>query len=477
MEVSGKPSPKKRVVIVGGGISGLAAAYKLVEANQNLEVIVLEAGPKCGGVISSTRQGEVILEEGPDSILTQKPWALNLIKRLGLEKHVIETEKENRRTYVAWGGKLHALPEGFIMLAPTNFVTFFASTLFSPFGKLRMALEKFLPAKKDNKDESLANFVRRRFGNEALERIAQPMIGGIYTADPEKLSLKATMPRFLDLEQQHGSVISGLMKSDRKASGARYSLFIALDKGLGLIVDTLVSKLSAESIRTNAAVAGIKKNNTGFSVELKDGESIQSDAVIVATPAIQAGQMLSSFDSKLSKLLSQIEYAPSAVLNLVYNKSEVPNFNGFGFVVPDKEKSSIIACTFVSQKYAGRAPKDTVLIRAFMGGALAKDVYLQNDEQLVESAKKELQKYLHINAQPKQAKLTRYPSSMPQYHLGHLELIADIQKLSGTYTGFALAGNYLHGPGIPDCVLTGETAAESVLEKLTLKGELQSSIG
>ncbi|MBX9878944.1 MAG: protoporphyrinogen oxidase [Candidatus Obscuribacterales bacterium] len=477
MEVSGETSKSKHVVIVGGGISGLAAAYKLLESNPNLKITVLEAGNRCGGVISSLRQGELILEEGPDSILTQKPWALNLIKRLGLEKHVIETEKENRRTYVAWDGKLHALPEGFIMLAPTNFVTFFASTLFSPLGKLRMALEKFLPPKSDHGDESLANFVRRRFGKEALERIAQPMIGGIYTADPEKLSLKATMPRFMDMEKQHGSVISGLMKSDRKASGARYSLFIALDKGLGLLVDTLVSKLPADSIRTNAAVAGITKDNAGFSIKLINDETIHSDAVIIATPAIQASQMLSSFDANLSKLLSQIEYAPSAVLNLVYNKSDVPNFNGFGFVVPAKEKSSIIACTFVSQKYAGRAPQDTVLIRAFMGGALAKEVYAQNDEQLVESAKKELKKYLHINAQPKQAKLTRYPSSMPQYHLGHLELIADIQKLSGAYTGFALAGNYLHGPGIPDCVLTGETAAESVLEMLTLKGELQSSIG
>lgn len=192
MEISGKSSSKpKHVVIVGGGISGLAAAYKLYEINANLKVTILEASERCGGVISSIRQGQLILEEGPDSILTQKPWALNLIKRLGLEKHVIETQKENRRTYVAWNGKLHALPDGFVMLAPTNFVSFFSSTLFSPAGKIRMALEKLLPAKNSDGDESLANFVRRRFGKEALERIAQPMIGGIYTADPEKTQPKS----------------------------------------------------------------------------------------------------------------------------------------------------------------------------------------------------------------------------------------------------------------------------------------------
>lgn len=476
MEVSGKPHLAKHVVIVGGGISGLAAAYKLYELNPELKVTVLEAGNKCGGVISSLRQGELILEEGPDSILTQKPWALDLIKRLGLEKHVIETQKENRRTYVAWDGKLHALPDGFVMLAPTNFVSFFASTLFSPLGKLRMALEKFLPPKQDETDESLADFVRRRFGSEALERIAQPMIGGIYTADPEKLSLKATMPRFLDLEQKNGSVISGLMKSDRNASGARYSLFISLDQGLQLLIDTLTSKLSSV-ITTNTKVASIKKNGSGFEVETSAGRIINSDAVIVATSATQASRMLSGLDVSLSKHLAQIEYAPSAVLNLVYKKSDVPAFRGFGFVVPAKENSSIIACTFVSQKYAGRSPEGEIIVRTFMGGALAKDVYALDDQTLIENAKQDLKKYLQIDAEPKQSKLTRYPNSMPQYHLGHLKLIADIQQLCGTYTGFTLAGNYLQGPGIPDCICTGEAAAFSVLESLTLKGELQSSIG
>jgi len=454
----------------------LAAANKLYETDANLKITILEASDRCGGVISSVRQGQLILEEGPDSILTQKPWALNLIKRLGLEKHVIETEKENRRTYVAWNGKLHALPDGFVMLAPTNFVSFFCSTLFSPIGKLRMALEKFLPAKDNDNDESLANFVRRRFGKEALERIAQPMIGGIYTADPEKLSLKATMPRFLDLEQKHGSVISGLMKSDRQASGARYSLFIALDQGLGLLVDTLVSKFS-KSIRTNCAVSAIRKDKDGFITETKGGKTILSDALIVATPAHQASKLLTQIDKGLAEKLAQIDYAPSAVLNLVYDKSAVPPFKGFGFVVPAKEKSAIIACTFVSQKYAGRVPDETVLIRVFMGGALAKDIYDLHDQELIERAREELTKYLHIKAQPRQSKLTRYPKSMPQYHIGHITLIVDIHKLSDAYTNFALAGNYLCGPGIPDCIFTGENAANRVLEMLTLKGELQSSIG
>lgn len=441
----------------------MAAAYKLHESAADLKVTVLEAAPRCGGVISSLRQDQLLFEEGPDSILTQKPWALSLIKRLGLNEHIIETEIENRRTYVAWNGKLHALPDGFVMLAPTNFVSFFQSTLFSPLGKLRMALETLLPRKEDDAEESLANFVRRRFGKEALERIAQPMIGGIYTADPEKLSLNATMPRFLDLEKQNGSVIAGLMKSDRKASGARYSLFISLDQGLGLLVDTIISKLNPGTVKTNTAVSAIKKSNAGFIIETKDGD-IHADAVIVATPSFQASTMLREFDGELAQKLSQIEYAPSAILNLAYKKSEVPDFKGFGFVVPAKEKSSIIACTFVSQKYAKRAPDDTVLLRVFMGGALAKDIYALSDAELIKSAKNELKKYLHLDAEPTDLRLTRYPNSMPQYHLGHAALIADIQKQSAGYTGLTFAGNYLQGPGIPDCICTGEAAAQSILE-------------
>ncbi len=441
----------------------MAAAYKLHESDANLKVAVLEAAPRCGGVISSVRQDQLLFEEGPDSILTQKPWALSLIKRLGLNEHIIETERENRRTYVAWNGKLHALPDGFVMLAPTNFVSFFRSTLFSPLGKLRMALETLLPRKEDDAEESLAGFVRRRFGNEALERIAQPMIGGIYTADPEKLSLNATMPRFLDLEKQNGSVIAGLMKSDRKTSGARYSLFISLDQGLGLLVDTIIAKLNPGTIKTNTPVSAIKKSSSGFEVETKDGEIIHTDAVIVATPSFQASKMLHGLDDQLAQRLAQIEYAPSAILNLAYKKTDVPSFKGFGFVVPSKERSSIIACTFVSQKYAKRAPEDTVMLRVFMGGALAKDVYALSDTELIKSARKELKKYLHLDAEPVELKLTRYPNSMPQYHLGHMALIADIQQLSARYTGLAFAGNYMQGPGIPDCICTGETAAESIL--------------
>ncbi|MBX9880155.1 MAG: protoporphyrinogen oxidase [Candidatus Obscuribacterales bacterium] len=465
MEVpNNKQSP--HVVIIGGGISGLSAAFKLHELQPALKITVLEASDRCGGAISTIRQGHFILEEGPDSLLTEKPIALSLITRLGLEDQVIATEKQNNRTYVAWNGKLHVVPQGFIVLAPTNFLAFFASTLFSPLGKLRMALETFLPAKKEVDDESLAAFVRRRFGKEALERVVQPLVGGIYRCDPEKLSLKATMPRFLDLEKRHGSVISGLMKSARRSSKDGTGPFISFSRGLAVLSETIVSRLGS-AIRTNTEVCGIKSDTMGFIVETKNSGSIKADGLIIATSSNQASQILSNFDTTISKQLSQITHAQSVVLNLVYKKSDVPKLKGYGFVVSAKEKSHIIACTFASQKYAGRAPKETVVIRVFMGNYLNKDIYSLKDLDLVKSAKEDLKKYLQIFAEPIHIRLTRHEHAAPQYSLGHLTLIDNIQKSVAAHKRLVLAGNYLMGPGIPNCVSSGEAAAESIMKMLT----------
>ncbi len=477
---------RPRIVVIGGGITGLAAAHRIIElseqapAERRPSVLLLEASDRLGGVIRSAAHEDCLIELGPDSFITQKPWALELCRRLGLQERIIQTSGLFRRAFVVHRGRMCPVPEGFMMLAPTQWWPFISSPLFSPLGKLRMALDLVLPRGKKGKDESLSRFVLRRLGREALERAAQPLIGGIYTADPERLSLMATMPRFLELEEKYGSVIKGMIAesksgaSGRSAAGSpdgavRYSLFVTLDRGMSVLVERLAERIGADNLRTAARAGGLARDPAGgaWTIELSGGETIAADAVIVSLPARAASALLAGIDEELAGDLGRIRAASSAAVNFVFRRSDIAHpLDSFGFVVPAIERRSVVACTFSSAKFAGRAPADKVVLRAFLGGALAPQIIELSDDTLLEAAMKDLRELLGISGAPLASLVSRFPSSMPQYDVGHLDLVSRIEARAGALPGLALAGNAYHGVGIPDCVRSGEQAAETVVRYL-----------
>ncbi|HXG20939.1 MAG TPA: protoporphyrinogen oxidase [Methylomirabilota bacterium] len=464
-------------VIVGGGIAGLAAAHRLVELGrereQPLRLTLLEASNRVGGAIDTERREDFLLELGPDSFVSEKPWALALCERIGLESELIGTRDEHRTTFVVRAGKLEPLPEGFMLLAPTKVGPLLRSRIFSWPGKLRMALDLVLP-RGNQEDESLGSFVRRRFGREVLERVAQPLIGGIYTADPERLSLAATMPRFLQMERAHRSVIYAMWQAARKrpqeakgASGARWSLFVTLRKGLQQFVDTLVSRLTLGEVRRNTVVSSIQRSEGEWIIDCEDGALLRADGVVLATPAFQTARIVQALDPQLSRSLASISYSSAATINLAYRREHVPHpLNGFGFVVPHIEHRAIIAGSFSSVKYAGRAPESSVLLRAFVGGALQETLFTLDDQAMEQAVRQELASLLGIQAAPLFVRIARYPHSLPQYLVGHLKLVEHIEQQMAQYASLALAGNAYRGVGIADCVRSGEAAAGAILKSI-----------
>ncbi len=474
----------KRVVVIGGGIAGLAAAYRLIERRGDnplgFDVMLLEATARLGGVIQTEHRDGFVLERGPDSFISEKPEATELVKRLGLTHHLIETNQAHRRSLIVRNSKLCPVPEGFQLLAPSRLWPFVTSDIFSWMGKARMTMDLLLPRGNSNgqADESLAQFVRRRLGTEALERMAQPMIGGIYTADPEQLSLRATMPRFLEMERKDRSVILAMWKRARQqnkveigsTSGARYSLFLSLDDGMQMLVERLAAKLPSTTIQVNTPVESLSygQSSTQWRVQVNRGDSISADAICLAIPPYAAAQLLRERDMKLAEELQGIEYASTATVNLAYKREDIPHaLDGFGFVVPFLEKRTIIACTFSSVKFNGRAPEGRVLLRAFVGGALQPEMFALDETEMINRVRTDLRELLGIRNPPLFAELTRWPNSMPQYHIGHLEKVKRIKEHLTSLPGLVLAGNAYAGPGIPDCIRSGETAADELCKTIS----------
>jgi oxygen-dependent protoporphyrinogen oxidase len=473
----------KRIAIIGGGISGLAAAHRLIELSrinqQPIHLTLLEASRQLGGTIQTDERDGFLIERGPDSFISEKPEALALINRLGIESKLIQTNEQHRRSYIVSKGRLTPVPEGFQLLAPSRFWPFITTEIFSLTGKLRMAADLLLPRKNQNghDDESLASFVRRRLGQEALERMAQPMVGGIYTADPEVLSLRATLPRFLEMEHTDRSLILGMWRRSRSAknetgvSGARYSLFLSFDKGMGVLVEALEKKI-ADFVRAdvglNTKVRSLRQasaEDSAWTVVLENGEFVEADAVCLAVPSFVASFLLQNTAPKLSSQLSQINFASTATINFGFRRSDIGHkLEGFGFVVPFIEKRSLIACTFSSVKFAGRAPQDHVLLRAFVGGALQPEMLNLENEELVNRVESDLRGLLRVTAKPLFVEVSRWTNAMPQYEVGHLDRVSNIDLLVSQLPGLALAGNSYQGAGIPDCIKSGERAAEALLE-------------
>jgi len=461
-----------KLVVVGGGITGLAAAHRAVEVARAralpLELTLIEARERLGGTIATERVDGFVVEAGPDSFLSEKPWALALCGRLGLEDRLIRTDDRFRKVFVWFRGRLHPLPDGFQLLAPTRLGPFFASSLFSWPGKLRMALDLVLPRGTDD-DESLGSFVRRRLGREALERVAQPLVAGIYTADPEELSLRATMPRFVELEKRERSMILGLMRAARTApqpgtSGARWSLFVTLAGGMEEMVSALAARLPAQSVVLKQRVDGLQRVGGGWCVTTVEGSIFDADRVILASESHVAARLLRYVDPSLSMLLGEISYASAATVTLGYRRADVPHpLDGFGVVVPRTEGRALLATTFSSVKYPGRAPDGHVLLRGFVGGALNAEVLRDDDASLVTRVREELREMLGVTAAPTLSRVARWPASMPQYQVGHLTRAGMLERLAASLPGLELAGGAYRGVGIADCVHSGESAAERAL--------------
>ena len=485
MKAASNGTRRPRVVIIGGGITGLAAAHRLSEHQREtgraLDVILLEAGSRLGGVLKTTDRDGFLIEAGADSFISEKPEAIALAQRLGITSRLIETNAEHRRSFIVRKGRLCPVPDGFQLLAPTRFWPFITTDIFSWLGKARMALDLFIPRRAEvngGGDESLAQFVRRRLGREAFERMAQPMIGGIYTADPEKLSLRATLPRFLEMESTHRSVSRAMWKQRREGgspkamegvSGARYSLFLSFDRGMQVLVDELSSRLH-DMVQLNTKAESLVLNNSQerWNIRLSDNRTIDVDYVCLAIPAYAAASLLSEADCELSRLLNQIQYASTATINLAYRRAEVPHpLDGFGFVVPFIENRSILACTFSSVKFAGRAPNDHVLLRAFVGGALQPELFELDEDELLRRVHEDLRALLGIVNLPLFTIVERWRRSMPQYHVGHLDLVSQIESSSRALPGLQLAGNSYSGAGVPDCIRSGEAAAMEILKAMS----------
>src|SRR5690349_4909352 len=454
-----------RIVIIGGGISGLAAAHRVTELNRSAHVTILEASDRLGGTIQTEHRDGFLLERGPDSFISEKPHALALTKRLGLESQLIQTNEEFRRSFIVRDGRLRAVPEGFQLMAPSRMLPFITSDIFSFGGKARMAAELILPRRNTNgtTDESLASFVRRRLGQEALARMAQPMVGGIYTADPETLSLRATLPRFLDMEEKHRSLILAMLRQGRAqkigTSGARYSLFVSFEQGMQVLVDALLTRINADlRVKTRAQRLSFDR---GWTITTDKDEQIKADAVCLAVPAYMAAALLTDTHQRLAENLRAIKYASTATINFGYRRAAIGHpLNGFGFVVPVIEKRSLIACTFSNVKFSGRAPDGQVLLRAFAGGALQPEIFALDESEMSRRVEADLRELLGIREDPRFIEVAKWERSMPQYEVGHLDRVDEIERLAGELPGLVLAGNAYRGAGIPDCIRSGEAAAD-----------------
>ena len=479
-----------RVAVVGGGLTGLAVAHKLQElsraAQRPLDLTLYEAGPRLGGVVGTRTISGYRVETGADSFITNKPWALDLCRRLGLEDRLIPTQSEFRRSLVLRRGRPLPVPDGFLLLAPARIGPILASPLFSWWGKLRLGLEYFLPRGRVRDDESLASFVRRRLGRQALDRLVQPLVGGIYTSDPEKLSLRATLPRFLEMERQYGGLIRGARRQRESTpdapGGARYGLFATLTQGISEMSDALAKRVRqwGAEVKLDTPIAAVhlaSRESPGMgdsgataehTLELPDGSHDAFDAVLLALPAYAAAALLGRSDAALAKLLAAIEYASTAVVVSGHKLSDVRDpLEAFGLVIPAIERRRILAVSYASRKFAGRAPAGCVQLRTFVGGALQPELYDLPDKEILRIVRGELEDILGINWRPDFTLVARHARAMPQYHVGHLELVSRIEARIATTPGLGLAGSAYHGVGIPDCIHSGEQASERLFESRT----------
>ncbi len=476
-------SNARRVAVIGGGISGLAAAHRLIELDPACQLALYERRPRVGGALWTKHEEGYQIEQGVDNFITTLPWGLDLCRRLGLEDQLVQTNPKFRQTYVVRRGRLHKLPDGFLMMAPTRMWPLVTTPILSPLGKLRCGIEYFLPPRKHEADESMASFVRRRLGREAYERLVEPLVSAVYAADLEKLSIEATLSRFRQMERDHGSIVRAMrrqMKQRRREgqgnveSGPRFSMFVTLREGLSSLVDAIVRRLPDGVARLATVVERIERHDAGWRVWSSHLDACGSptekseefDALIMAAPSHVAADLLRPHDAELADDLGTITHSGTAILSFAFDRGQITHpLDGMGIVVPAVERSVILACSLSSQKYVHRAPEGKVLLRVFVGGSRHPEMAETDEDELRTRVLDELVQWLGIHGPPIHTSLARWPRTMPQYHVGHKELVERIESRAAALPDFALCGNAYHGVGIPDCVHTAEQAAEQTMAK------------
>ena len=461
-----------RIAIIGGGISGLSAAFTLEEKRQSgapIEYVLFESAPRLGGVLLTDHVDGCLVEAGPDSFISEKPWAADLCRALGLGDQLIGSNDADRKTYILVRGRLIPIPDGLMFMVPTRILPTGLSPLFSWSTKLRMARELFHPPRAAaNEDESVASLVERHYGAEMVDRLADPLLSGVYGGEAASLSVRAVLPRFAEMERTHGSLgramLAARKKMPRPANQPAPPLFTSLKNGMQQIVETLVPKLNQPSLLTNTLVDSIQPEAGGWKL-LAGLKSDHYDAVIIAVPALAATRILSLGSPELSGELAAIGYSSSITVGLGYDRDVRQSLPpGFGFLVPRSEGHRLLASTFVHNKFPHRAPGDRALLRCFFAGSNAENIWQLSEDAIIAIVRNELRQILGLRATPLFARVYKWKSAMAQYGVGHLDRLDRIERLRQQFPGLALAGNAYRGIGVPDCIRSGTEAAQQILK-------------
>jgi oxygen-dependent protoporphyrinogen oxidase len=446
-------------VIIGGGISGLSTAYYLAKANR--PSIVIEARPRLGGVIRTDRVEGSILEAGPDSFLSAKPAAMELIRELGLASEVIGSNDRLRKTYVWKNGRLIALPDGLMLMVPTRVMPMAATSLLSWPTKIRMGLEWFHRARNHAGDRSVAEFIEQHYGREAVDYLAEPLLSGIYGGNPSVLSIRSVLPRFVELERKYGSLTRGVLAERRKNAAAQAGgtpLFRTLASGLQTLTDALAARAALRVV--HAAAETIERGGNGFRVRA-GGDWMEAEHVVLACEAHRAAPLAAALDGRVGEILASVPYSSSMTVALGFSEHDFrPKQPGFGFLVPRKERRRLVACTYTGTKFPHRVPPGSIVLRCFLGGAEDAAVLEESDGAIAAAVLEELREIVALAARPRFVRISRWPRSMAQYTVGHGERIAELERRLPA--GLHVAGNAYHGIGIPDCIRMGKAAAEAI---------------
>lgn len=463
--------------MVGGGISGLAAAHRLTTAGA--QVTVLEKSPHLGGKILTEHLDGFLIESGPDSFVSGKGSVIELAGELGLTSRIISSRPEHRGSYVSWRGRLHPLPEGLLLMAPSRLSPLLRSSLLSWRGKLRVIGDLVLPKRSHGGDESLESFVVRRLGHEVLERIAEPLVAGIHAAEPDTMSLLASFPRFLDMEREHRSLIlAARSAASQPAPGNGLSYFASFKEGMGELPAALVGALNDVDIRTGLAVTRLSSGDGhGFRLALDDGTGLETQGVVLATPAQDTAALLWEMVPEAAAALTGIHQVATATVTLAYRADEIPRLLGSGFVVPSAERRQIMGASYLSQKWEGRVPdQQLALLRAFIGGPNGQTLALGGEDRLVAAVREELAALIGLTAHPVLVRTHAWEGGLHQYTLGHIDRVARAESALAAYPGLALAGAAFHGIGLNECVESGRRAAETVLAAHTALSMSHTSV-
>jgi protoporphyrinogen/coproporphyrinogen III oxidase len=467
----------RHVVVVGGGIAGLAAVWRLQKqrdaASADYQITLLEAGDRLGGKLQTEQRDGLTIEAGPDSFLSYKPAGIGLARELGIEDRIIGTRDTGDGTYILRDGRLEPLPEGITMLVPTKLKPLVRSRLLSMRGKARMAAEYLVPPKQDDEDESIGSFITRRLGREAFEHMAQPLLSGIFAGDADQLSLAATFPRLRDIEREHGGLVRGMLNQRSESNGkgpapaSPYPPFVSFASGMGELPRTIANQLIDIDIRTGATVEKLGRKDSGYQLTITGGAAIEADAVLLATPAYVTADLLHLLDGELSALLQRIPYVSSATISLAYRDADVQGLqSGRGFVIPYIEDRELTAVTWASNKFEGRVPDGMSLLRTFVGRAGRESAVHLPDDAMLDLVQRELSDILNIQATPVSAHINRWHRAMPQYVLGHIDRLEQVDQCISRHPGLSLLGAAYRGVGIPDCIESGNRAAEEAHQYL-----------